>query len=564
MEGQRVPTEAMRQAFDGDPMARRAAAALALLRRKRGMLLGQRLKGEPSTSTFTALNVESSLRAPLPHARGLSGRPAAGGEVAVNVAQRPKAADEPASSCDMEKLPSLDHMKVSRQYTGSSDVTRFPDSEPEGRSSSDHSGEDVACPAFLEARKLLLGLRLPGPPGVFVGGPAPAALANFRAQAQSAAAASMSGQVTPMMSRQVTPMLDILPPGRQLSAPMMSRQETPQAYGSGSGYVTPKAPAMPPGDWSRQSTPMSRQVSDFTPRTPKFSRQLSDVDELRRALKSLLNKVCPENIDTIGPKFGSLEIKDAQQLSVVIESIFKKALTEPHYCETYADLIFGLRSVFPEFPAPDGGKHITFKSQVLNVCQNEFEELLNSQEPSVEEQATYEGAELDMCRKQRKNRMLANMKFIGHLYLRQLLSAKVILSVSRELVSCDSEDDVPAEHALECVCELLVNIGYTLESQPAGQEVVKQVCCRLLGLKNNTNADGGPAYCKRVQFMIQDLLETRAAGWSKKSFKSSAKTKGEIRLEQAWDIECKSMGVETPTAEVTIAGQRPTYLTPVM
>lgn len=36
----------------------------------------------------------------------------------------------------------------------------------------------------------------------------------------------------------------------------------------------------------------------------------------------------------------------------------------------------------------------------------------------------------------------------------------------------------------------------------------------------------------RVQFQILDLLETRAAGWSRKSFKTSEKTKDEIRQAQ--------------------------------
>ena len=66
--------------------------------------------------------------------------------------------------------------------------------------------------------------------------------------------------------------------------------------------------------------------------------------------------------------------------------------------ETYADLVFSLKSVYPDFPSPDGGKPVTFRRAwaatlsrrgtrqlpgtlsglVLNICQNEFEELLAS------------------------------------------------------------------------------------------------------------------------------------------------------------------------------------------
>eukprot|EP00419_Tripos_fusus_P047066 CAMPEP_0172819600 /NCGR_PEP_ID=MMETSP1075-20121228/14707_1 /TAXON_ID=2916 /ORGANISM="Ceratium fusus, Strain PA161109" /LENGTH=79 /DNA_ID=CAMNT_0013660149 /DNA_START=47 /DNA_END=283 /DNA_ORIENTATION=+ len=75
----------------------------------------------------------------------------------------------------------------------------------------------------------------------------------------------------------------------------------------------------------------------------------------------------------IAEKIAMINVMSADELEVVIELIFHKALAEPHYCETYADLIFSLRFSFPEFPSKDGGKNITFKSSILNICQNEFE-----------------------------------------------------------------------------------------------------------------------------------------------------------------------------------------------
>ncbi|CAK0819016.1 unnamed protein product, partial [Prorocentrum cordatum] len=104
-------------------------------------------------------------------------------------------------------------------------------------------------------------------------------------------------------------------------------------------------------------------------------------DELRGRVQSLLNKVCPENIAQIVTKLSSVQVSSCEQLETIIELIFKKALAEPHYCETYADLVFGLKAVFPEFPGPSGGKPLTFKSAVLNICQGEFEALLLEPEP---------------------------------------------------------------------------------------------------------------------------------------------------------------------------------------
>lgn len=284
----------------------------------------------------------------------------------------------------------------------------------------------------------------------------------------------------------------------------------------------------------------------------------TQLEELKRTVQSLLNKICPENVATIVQKIAATEVLDIDQLETIIELIFKKALAEPHYCETYADLVFNLKSVFPEFRPEHSAKPINFKSSVLNICQNEFEELLKLIKPNSDENA----AEIEQRRATVAGRMRANMKFIGHLFLRRLLSAKVIGSVLCELVLCDFADYIPEEHAIECACELLIAVGYTLETMPSSAHSVNQVCARLLDLKLRKTQDGKSAYCKRIQFMIQDMLDARAAGWTRKVFRSSAKTKEEIRLEQQRDMGARSRGVTLSAGaeEVVVAGQRPQYI----
>lgn len=285
--------------------------------------------------------------------------------------------------------------------------------------------------------------------------------------------------------------------------------------------------------------------------------------ELKRTIQSLLNKVCPENVATIAERIAAVQVLSVEDLEILIELIFKKAVTEPHYCETYADLVFALKSSFPEFPNPEGGKPLTFKGSVLNICQSEFEEVLNSIEPTDVETAKYSAEDLELIKKKRKDRMRANMKFIGHLFLRQLLSVKVIAAVEFELVHFHEAEKLPTEHALECAIELLTAIGYTLEGMPAGSTAVQQVCKRLLDLKNKKDKESKGAYCKRIQFMIQDLLDIREAGWAKKVFKSSAKTKEEIRLEHQRELCERAQGKDTTAAQHVVTGQRPLYLTSI-
>jgi len=259
-------------------------------------------------------------------------------------------------------------------------------------------------------------------------------------------------------------------------------------------------------------------------------------------------------------------VANTSELELVINLIIKKAYSEPHYCETYADLVFKLKRFMPEFPNPDGeGKPVSFKSTLLNCCQNEFDAMVTS--PPDQPQEEWEGLdqeEVDFRKQQRKARTLANMKFIGHLFLRGLLTPKIISQVIQDLAMCDAGDTLPGEHVVECICELLNSIGYTLENMegmPAGKKALTQVCGRLKDLKGRKDRNGRNVYSKRIQFQIQDLIDTRAAGWTKKVFKKAPKTKEEIRIEQDRDIRAQVTGKPTNDgASQVIAGARPTYM----
>jgi len=280
--------------------------------------------------------------------------------------------------------------------------------------------------------------------------------------------------------------------------------------------------------------------------------------QLQRDVNSLLNKVCPENVSTIIQRVANVEIFSADELHLVIQLIFKKALTEPHYCETYADMVSELKQYMPEFPAADGGKPVTFKTALLNTTQNEFESLSNILKLTAEDVEGLDLEEIELLKKKRKDRVLANMKFIGQLFLRSLLSGRVIGSVMKDLAKCNQGDVVPEEPMVECLCELMTNIGYTLEAHgPAGKEAISTVCDRLLQLKQQPGTRKGGLYSKRVQFTIQDLLDVRSVGWKKKTFKASAKTKEEIRQEQVRDMQAQMMGMgQASASEVQIAGVR--------
>jgi len=498
----------------------------------------------PDTSTFSALNLDV-----VPKRLG-QGANLRGDSPGVAVARRRR--QMPVylpGPLDWEK-GSLTASYRKMTSASSTEDTAAPNSDLELFSSDNDASEEPgdskkkvhrqqaggdAASDFVNIRKYLLSFRQEAPCRV----PLPGLGIRLAAKAPATAVAAAAMAANPLLMGLAAGFSNSAH-ARQAPLPLeLPMQQTPQRSrnrrSSAAAASTPLSAA---------ATPLRGSAA----RTPQ--------DDLRRGVQSLLNKICPENVLTIADKIACIQLKNPQELEIVIELIFKKAITEPHYCETYADLVFGLKAAFPEFPAPDGGKPITFKSSVLNICQNEFEELI----------ATFDASQrrpdddLEELRKKRRDRLCANMKFVGHLFLRQLLSAKVVGCVSRELVLCDAAGRMPEEHALECACELLMAIGFTLEAHPSGCAVLQEVLGRIRELQTASNAEGKSYYSKRVQFMLRDLLDTRDNGWTKKSFHSSAKTKEEIRLEQERDLTARSAGRTTSNAEVVLAGQRPFYL----
>jgi hypothetical protein len=231
--------------------------------------------------------------------------------------------------------------------------------------------------------------------------------------------------------------------------------------------------------------------------------------ELERSVLALLNKISPENLVTIVDRLAAVELRDSGELAKVIKMIFDQVLRQPFYCETYADMVRMLQPRYQDTPLEEG---VTFRRLLINACQEEFENL------SASLQFNKEGLTSDEVfeeRKKRKDRVLANMKFIGHLYLKQMLALKVIRNIVQELIDFDkSSDELPQEEQVECALELLQAVGCTLDQWQEGQSLMGQFVSRLTDLKSS-HTDGRRFYSKRMQFQIQDFVELRAGNWDK-------------------------------------------------
>uniref|UniRef100_A0A7S1PBX2 MIF4G domain-containing protein n=1 Tax=Vitrella brassicaformis TaxID=1169539 RepID=A0A7S1PBX2_9ALVE len=199
-----------------------------------------------------------------------------------------------------------------------------------------------------------------------------------------------------------------------------------------------------------------------------------------------------------------------------------KAVSEPNFSEMYADLCQILRWRSPEFPhEKEKGK--TFYRALLNKCQEEFEKLPETKMTlSDEDKAKLSSDDQEIKLKKLKDRILGNIKFIGELFLRRLLSAKVVKEVVTSLIGADASY-CPEELFIECLCELITTIGWKLDSTDAGKSLLTVFSRRMRELKAKDR------YSERIKSTLQDVLDLRQNGRRQKVHKEKAKALRDAR-----------------------------------
>ena len=130
----------------------------------------------------------------------------------------------------------------------------------------------------------------------------------------------------------------------------------------------------------------------------------SEEEKKQRQVKGILNKLTPQNFDRLFEQVKELNIDSVQSLTGVIGQIFDKALLEPTFCEMYAEFCGKLSEEMPEFEEEMEGREkakVTFRRTLLNKCQVEFERGVREQleaereeeEVEVEEEGEKDGKE---------------------------------------------------------------------------------------------------------------------------------------------------------------------------
>ncbi|KAK3872667.1 hypothetical protein Pcinc_022262 [Petrolisthes cinctipes] len=190
----------------------------------------------------------------------------------------------------------------------------------------------------------------------------------------------------------------------------------------------------------------------------------SETDVVVRLMRAILNKLTPEKFEKLIDSVNELPIYTTESLSAVVDLIFEKP--------------------------------------------NKKLELL--------EKLDYEETKM-------RKLSVGNIKFVGELYHRRMLTSPIMIRIIRKLLERGDEE------SLECLCKLLTTCGQTLEIQ-----------CRTQGkAMNNWNKHlkalekmvSQKQTSSRLKFLMMDVLDLRQNKWVPRREENKPRTKAQIQEE---------------------------------
>ncbi|GMP95621.1 hypothetical protein CsSME_00044595 [Camellia sinensis var. sinensis] len=228
----------------------------------------------------------------------------------------------------------------------------------------------------------------------------------------------------------------------------------------------------------------------------------------QRQLKAILNKLTPQNFDRLFEQVKEVNIDNAVTLTGVISQIFDKALMEPTFCEMYANFCHDLAGELPDFV--EDNEKITFKRLLLNKCQEEFErgerEQAEADKVDGDGKVKQSAVEREEKRVQARRRMLGNIRLIGELYKKRMLTERIMHECIQKLLG---QYPNPEEEDIEALCKLMSTIGEMIDHPKAKEHMD-------VYFETMTNLSTNMKLSSRVRFMLKDSIDLRKNKWQQR------------------------------------------------
>ncbi|CCW70023.1 unnamed protein product [Phytomonas sp. Hart1] len=247
--------------------------------------------------------------------------------------------------------------------------------------------------------------------------------------------------------------------------------------------------------------------------------------ELRR-VQSALNKLTEQNFDVVGQEMLSHDlICNAAVLPGVVKIVFNKAVSEPVFSALYARLCARIanyerelvneskndprilerlmsaqKQLMRDSYMPPVGDFVRFV--LVSHCQKIYDEFRNQVSPKDPETA-------EQLRKQN----MANIKFIGELYVKSLMTTRVIVSIASYALALGIEPGVTKTNVSDVDLEIAYNLFYVIGKK--FDEMPKNTCADAVWRAFQKYADD-TGFPKRIRFLVQNILDWRRSGWKPK------------------------------------------------
>ncbi|VFQ94578.1 unnamed protein product [Cuscuta campestris] len=230
----------------------------------------------------------------------------------------------------------------------------------------------------------------------------------------------------------------------------------------------------------------------------------------QRRLKAILNKLTPQNFEKLFQQVKDVNIDNVTTLSGVISQIFDKALMEPTFCQMYANFCFHLAAELPELTIDN--ETVTFKRLLLNKCQEEFERGKREEEEANlidrEGETKLSDEEREEKRLKARRRMLGNIRLIGELYKKKMLTERIMHECIQILLG-ESEGQNLDEENIEALCKLMSTIGEVIDHAKAKVHM-DAYFAGMSNLSNNMKLSS------RLRFMLKDAIDLRKNKWQQR------------------------------------------------
>ncbi|CAL5076145.1 unnamed protein product [Urochloa decumbens] len=237
--------------------------------------------------------------------------------------------------------------------------------------------------------------------------------------------------------------------------------------------------------------------------------KVSHQEEVKlRQLNAILNKVTQQNFLKLSKEVEEINIDNVAILTWFVSNIYCRVLVEPTFCQVYANFCSQLVLSLPGFS--EDNESITFMRLLLNICQMEFE---RSERKEAEADKREEGGAINQTKEEReerridaRKRMLGNIRFIGELYKKRMLTERIMHECIKKLIG-DFQN--PDEKNIEGLCTLMSTIGEIIDHRKS-----KEHMDAYFDIMQKLSISQELPF--RVRFLLRDAIDLRKNKWQQR------------------------------------------------